>query len=608
MTTINTNVSSLTALTNLNNSNNALQTSLTRLSTGLKINSGADDPAGLVASNILGSQIASINQSLTNSNRANDVLSTADAGLSQISGLLDQIRSLVQAGLNSGALSSTELSADQNQIDQALSAINEISANTTFAGDQLIDGSKAYTTQVSSADAAKLNSYQLNSVAFSGTSTVPVTATVKTAATQGKLFYNFVNGGLASNTTVEVSGASGTNVLFLGQGSTISDIKSAVNNVSNVTGVTASATAAVYGTTTFGTLASNNGLTFTDIRSEATDPSQATGNPQTLKVAIAAAGDTQTLSVSSASTANSLTLTITLGTNGTGTVTSTASDVKALIAASGVSSADVSVTLEGTGAGLVAAGQAAQNVTTGAVNGSLTFQSQDFGSSQFVGIKVLQGTLATTAGSLTGAASSRSTGSDIVATINGQTAVGSGLTASVTGSALDGSVTFNTADNTAGTSATITVTGGGSVFQIGQNANVAGQINLGLPAVNTAELGGTDGKLFQLGSGGGLSLLDIGPSTPGSKLVSIINEAINQVSTLSGRIGALQSNVIDTNIATLNSALENVSQADSDISDTNFAQETSNLSRAQILEQSGISVLSIANQTPQAVLKLLANA
>jgi flagellin len=605
MTTINTNVASMIALNSLNNSNNALQTSLTRLSTGLKINSGADDPAGLVASNILGSQIASINQSITNSNRANDVLSTADAGLSQISGLLDQIRSLVQAGLNSGALSPTELDADQNQIDEALSAINEISSNTTFAGDQLIDGSKAYTTQVSTADNAKLDGYQLNSVTFSGSSTVPVTATIKTAATQGQLFYNFVNGGLASNTTVEVAGASGTNVVFLGQGSSLSDIQSAVNSVSDVTGVTATKTAAVYGTTTFGTAGSNNGLTFTDIRNATTNPDEGTGNAQTLKVAIAASADSQTLSVSSASTANSLTLTVTLGTNATGTVTSTASDVKALIAASANSSNFVSVTLEGTGAGLVTAGQAAQNVTTGAKNGSLTFQSQDFGSTQFVGINVLQGTLATTAGSLGGATSSRSTGTDVVATINGQTAVGSGLTASVDGAALNASVTFNQADNTAGTSATITVTGGGSVFQIGQNANVAGQINIGLPAVNTAELGGSAGKLFQLGSGGGLSLLNIGPTTPGSTLVSIIDDAINQVSTLSGNIGAIQSNVIDTNIATLNSALENVSQANADITDTNFAQETSNLASAQILEQSGISVLSIANQTPQQVLKLL---
>ena len=91
MTVINTNIASLVGLANIQNSTNQLNMSLTRLSTGLKINSGEDDPAGLVASNTLGSQITAINQSITNSNRANDVLSTADSGLQQISGLLDQI-------------------------------------------------------------------------------------------------------------------------------------------------------------------------------------------------------------------------------------------------------------------------------------------------------------------------------------------------------------------------------------------------------------------------------------------------------------------------------------------------------------------------------------
>ncbi len=512
MTKINTNVASLISLNNLQSSQHQLQVSLTRLSTGLRINSGQDDPAGLVAGNILSSQLSSINQSITNSNRANDVLSTADAGLGQISGLLDQIRSLVQAGLNTGALSPTELQANQNQIDQALSAINRISANTTFAGDQLIDGSKGYTTQISSTDNPKINSYQINSVAFTGTSTVPITATIQTAATQGELFYNFVNGGLASKTTLEVSGAQGTNVLFLGQGSSLSDVKSAINSVSSVTGVTATATAAVYGTATFGTAASNNGLVFTDIRNAATNPDNA-GNTQTLHVSFATASASQSLAISSSSTATDLTLSITLGTDGSSAVTSTASDVKALIASS-IGSNFVSVTLEGNGTGTVVDNQTA-TVTTGATNGFLTLQSQDFGSSQFVGVKVLQGTFATTAGSTTGSAATHSTGTDIVATINGQAALGSGLTASVIGASLDASITFNTSANTVGNTATVTVTGGGSVFQIGQNANTAGQINLGLPAVNTAELGGASGKIFELGSGGGKSLLDVGPSNPG---------------------------------------------------------------------------------------------
>ncbi len=603
MTVINTNIASLVGLTNVQNSTNELNTSLTRLSTGLKINSGEDDPAGLVASNTLGSQITAINQSITNSNRANDVLSTADAGLQQISTLLDQIRSLVQAGLNTGAQTPAEQQANQNQIDQALSAINTISANTTFAGEGLIDGSKGYTSQITSANAAKINSYSLSSVAFSGSSTVNLNADIKTAATQGTLYYGFVSGGLSSNTTLELSGAGGTDVVNLSSGSSLSNIKSAINGVTSATGVIATQTAAVYGTATFGTAGSNNGLTFTDIQSKTGNPNQGVQTqPVTIKFASAAAN--QALAVSSTSTSNSVTLTITLGTNGGGTVTSTASEVKALINANANSSGYVQVTLGGSGAGVVAS--AGTNKTeTGGKNGSLTLLSQDYGSSQFVGVNVLSGTFATTTGSVGGTASDRSSGTDIVATINGQAAVGNGLTASITSQTLAGSITFNSASNVANTTAAITVTGGGTVFQIGQEANLSGQVNLGIPAVNTAVLGGTEGKLYQLGSGGSLSLANVGPTVQGSTLVSVISDALNQVSSLSGQIGALQANVLNTNIATLNSALENVSQAQSDILDTNFAQETANMTRAQILEQSGISVLSIANQTPQAVLKLL---
>jgi flagellin len=603
MTVINTNIASLVGLTNIQNSTNALNTSLTRLSTGLKINSGEDDPAGLVASNTLGSQISAINQSITNSNRANDVLSTADSGLQQITTLLDQIRSLVQAGLNTGGLTAGEQTANQNQIDQALSAINTISANTTFAGSGLIDGSLGYTTQLTAANAAKINNFQLSSVAFSGTPTVTLNTDIKTAATQGALYYGFVSGGLSSSTTLEVAGTGGTDVVNLSAGSSLSNVKSAINGVTSATGVIATQTAAVYGTATFGTAGSNNGLTFTDTQSKAANPNQGVQTqPVTIKFATAAAN--QALSVSSTSTSNSVTLTITLGTNGSGNVTSTGSEVKALINTSANSSGYVQVTLGGSGAGVVASAGTSKT-ETGGTNGTLTLLSQDYGSSQFVGVNVLAGTFATTTGSVGGTASDRSSGTDVVATINGQQAVGNGLTASITSQTLAGSITFNAADNVANTTAAITVTGGGAVFQIGQQANLSGQVNLGIPAVNTATLGGVEGKLYQLGSGGALSLANVGPSVQGSTLVSVLNDALNQVSTLSGDIGALQSNVVNTNIATLNSALENVSQAQSDILDTNFAQETSNMTRAQILEQSGISVLSIANQTPQAVLKLL---
>ena len=96
-----------------------------------------------------------------------------------------------------------------------------------------------------------------------------------------------------------------------------------------------------------------------------------------------------------------------------------------------------------------------------------------------------------------------------------------------------------------------------------------------------------------------------GSTIQGSTLVNIINEAITQVSTLQARLGAVQSNVINTNVSTLGVALQNITQAKSQITDTDFAAETANLTRAQILSQASISVLSIANQTPNQVLKLL---
>ena len=151
----------------------------------------------------------------------------------------------------------------------------------------------------------------------------------------------------------------------------------------------------------------------------------------------------------------------------------------------------------------------------------------------------------------------------------------------------------------------MTVNGGGALFQIGQEVSAAGQIGIGIEGVNTARLGGISGKLFELGSGGGKSLLDVSPSNPGSGLVNIIDEAIERVSSLRGRLGAIQKNVIETNISTLGVALESISAARSEIIDTDFASETAALTKAQILNQSGLSVLAIANQNPSQVLSLL---
>lgn len=598
MTRINTNVASLRGLRILGRSNDKLNTSLTRLSTGLKINSGKDSPAGLIASETLRSQVTVIEQSIKNSNRAANVIAAADGSLAEITGLLNEVRGLVQEGVNTGAISKAEIEANQQQIDNALAAINKITANTIFAGDKLIDGSKSFRTTVTSADQAKLDDFQINSAVFAGSSTIVADATVVTAATQAELFADFTTGGLATATTVEVSGSKGTDVVFLGKTSSLDNIATAINALTDSTGVTATKTDAVAGTGTVDSAAADSDLYVTDARG-------LDGSAQTVKVQIATAASNTVLAVSSSSTASEILLTVTLGTDGTATVTSTASDVKALLNTDANSSDYVSVSYEGTGAGLVDGGLGPVSVNTGAVDGYLSFTSKDFGSDQFVGFKVLQGTLATTQDSVGGAAADRVEGTDIEARINGQLALGKGLKATIKSSVLEASLTFKSSANTAGNTATVTVTGGGSLFQIGQEVSAAGQVSLGIEAVNTARLGGVSGKLYELGSGGGKSLLDVGPTNPGSALVSILEEALQKVTDLRGRLGALQKTVIETNVSSLGVSLESITDARSQIIDTDFAEETANLTKNQILVQSGLSVLAIANQNPAQVLSLL---
>ena len=84
-----------------------------------------------------------------------------------------------------------------------------------------------------------------------------------------------------------------------------------------------------------------------------------------------------------------------------------------------------------------------------------------------------------------------------------------------------------------------------------------------------------------------------------------MNQAINQVSSLRARLGAFQSNVVNPTVDSLNVALENTSAAESQITDTNFAAETSNLTRAQVLVSAATSVLTLAKNAPSSVLQLL---
>ena len=126
------------------------------------------------------------------------------------------------------------------------------------------------------------------------------------------------------------------------------------------------------------------------------------------------------------------------------------------------------------------------------------------------------------------------------------------------------------------------------------------QARLGIGSVSTGQLGGASGRLYELGSGQAKSL-----SNDVNGAAKIIDEVIGKVTGIRGRLGAFQSTTLESNLVSLNDTKANLQEAESSIRDADFAQESANLTRAQILVQSGTNVLSLANQNPQNVLALL---
>lgn len=235
MARINTNVASLTAQRGLARTQKTLNSTLQRLSSGLRINRGADDPAGLIASEGLRSEISGINQAVDNSQRASNVISTAEGALSEVAALLLNIKDLVVEAANSGALSPEEISANQLQIDSAVESITRISNTTTFAGLHLLNGSLDYVTSgVNTTDLQALHISQAN---FGTNETIPVQIDVITSAKTAEL--QFDEATIDGDVTLEITGNEGVDVLSFTSGTAASAVAFAINRISDSTGVQA---------------------------------------------------------------------------------------------------------------------------------------------------------------------------------------------------------------------------------------------------------------------------------------------------------------------------------------------------------------------------------
>ncbi|MBS4686009.1 flagellin [Aeromonas sobria] len=191
---INTNTSSLNAQRNLMNTSKSLDTSYTRLASGLRINSAKDDAAGLQISNRLTSQVNGLDQGNRNANDGISLAQTAEGAMDEVTGMLQRMRTLAQQSAN-GSNSAKDREALQKEVDQLGSEINRISKDTTFAGTKLLDGNYGGTFQVG-ADAnqtigfslSQANGFSISGIAAAANTTVDVGTVIGTAINVTAIF------------------------------------------------------------------------------------------------------------------------------------------------------------------------------------------------------------------------------------------------------------------------------------------------------------------------------------------------------------------------------------------------------------------------------------
>jgi flagellin len=491
---INTNVTAFNALRNLGQTSSAVAGSIERLSSGLRINKAADDPAGLIISEGLRSQIDGINQAISNSQEASNVIKTAEGALTEVNSLLRSVRQLAVHAANTGVNDAAAVQADQTQIKSAIESIDRIATQTQFGNKKLLDGTSGISAAV--IDSNRVGGISIGST-YAGVASADgtVSITVNNAATRasatGTATYASVNATIAT-ANGGTSGSGGTIVLN-GQSITVSGSDTVqtlidkINNVAGVTGVSANFSAA-NGSGSIVLTQRNYGSNFKIVASE------------------------------SASL-------FTTGASGTN-----------------VSGLNATVTV----------------TAWGNVNGSVT---------------------------------------TVVSTWSGGRGSGdSGLRVTDT---YGNSILLTESGNSTATSSRdiARVTAGSLQFQVGANAGQSVTTSLG--NTRSSNLGNT------VIAGQSLASIDVTTATGAQNAITIVDEAISQVSSLRAQMGAFQKNSLESTVRFLGVGVENLSASESQIRDTDVAKEVVSLTKNQILQQAGTSALAQANAAPSSILSLL---
>jgi len=497
---INTNVIALQTQDNLNNSQSSLGTSIERLSSGLRINSASDDPAGLAIAARMTSQLSGINQATTNANTGVSMLQTADGGLASATAILQTMRGLAVEAAN-GTNSSSDLASLQAEMTQSQAELQQISTTTQYNGINLIDGSLSNLQFQVGANSGQTIDFGIGTAQESaiGNNTVALTGAAGNAAgdaiTEGGALAaagSEKNNVIASTLNVEGNGA--TTAVTVTAGESAQSIATSVNAGTANTGVTATASAQAVMTFT------GTGNVSFNIVGTSTSPITASYS--------AAAGYSNVVSAINEQTGNTG-VTASLGQGG--------------IVLSNSTGANIDVQNTGTAANVKVAGF-------------------------------------TNAGAV-GAAQTLTTG-------------GTATSAVVVG----GTLQFNSPNGFS----TNDTTASNGLF---------------------AAAGSTGSTLASVGSIN-VTTTTNGTPTGANSALQIIDAAIANINANRANIGALE-NRFTSAASNLQTSSLNLTSSLSTEQDTNFASETTNLSRAQVLQQAGTAMLAQANQLPSGVLALL---
>ena len=534
--TINTNVASLTAQRNLGMSQASLNTSIQRLSSGLRINSAKDDAAGLAISERFTSQIRGLNQAVRNANDGISLAQTAEGALASSGNILQRVRELAVQSANA-TNSASDRQALNAEVNQLTSELDRIAKTTDFNGRKLLDGSftsAAFQVGANANQTITATSSNFGTNAY-GNYRIGAKAAVATD-TRGDLTM-----GSTAGAVVAQAGAAGTSAIAGG------DL--AIN------GAYGSATV----TYTAGTSAK-------DMAAMINAQTEATGVSATARTQVGmgafVSGASYTLDLASNnSLAAPVTISFTVGTSGT---TPNADDLGNAVKAFNDAAAKTGITarVDDAGSGLVLTNDSGQD------------------------IRVLNQSAATSVFDLTNADATSSTAATALAAAAPTTAIAGaagvgvfsvsgtpGTDIVITGQvALDSSKSFSATDSAGGTAAA----GGGFLLSTAANASQ-------MQAVQDMDVSTVDGA---------------------NRTLAIVDSAIAAISGQRASYGALQAR-FESTVNNLQSTSENTSAARGRIVDADFAAETANLSRSQILQQAGTAMVAQANQLPQGVLALL---